>query len=28
VTPRGGHPAMWTDKRGFRRRADSFLAEP
>jgi valacyclovir hydrolase len=28
VTPRGGHPAMWTDKRGFRRRADRFLAEP
>jgi valacyclovir hydrolase len=27
VTPRGGHPAMWTDKRGFRRRADRFLAE-
>ena len=27
VTPRGSHPAMWTDKRGFRRRADSFLAE-
>ena len=26
VTPRGGHPAMWTDKRGFRRRADRFLS--
>jgi pimeloyl-ACP methyl ester carboxylesterase len=26
VTPRGEHPAMWTDKRGFRRRADRFLA--
>lgn len=27
VTPRGGHPAMWTDKRGFRRRAGRFLGE-
>jgi valacyclovir hydrolase len=26
VTPRGGHPAMWTDKRGFRREAARFLA--
>jgi valacyclovir hydrolase len=25
VTPRGGHPAMWTDKRGFRREAARFL---
>jgi valacyclovir hydrolase len=26
VTPHGGHPAMWTDKRGFRREAARFLA--
>jgi pimeloyl-ACP methyl ester carboxylesterase len=26
VTPRGGHPAMWGDKRGFRREAARFLA--
>jgi pimeloyl-ACP methyl ester carboxylesterase len=26
VTPRGGHPAMWTDRRGFRREAARFLA--
>ena len=26
VTARGGHPAMWTDRRGFRREAARFLA--
>jgi pimeloyl-ACP methyl ester carboxylesterase len=26
VTPHGEHPAMWTDKRGFRREAGRFLA--
>ncbi len=26
ITPHGGHPAMWTDKRGFRREAGRFLA--
>jgi valacyclovir hydrolase len=27
VTPRGSHPAMWTDKRGFRRAAGRFLGQ-
>lgn len=26
VTARGGHPAMWTDRRGFRREAARYLA--
>jgi pimeloyl-ACP methyl ester carboxylesterase len=26
ISPRGEHPAMWTDKRGFRRQAGRFLA--